>query len=420
MVASVGNLREAAVLEDLKYEMEDDARGATRIKIVGIGGCGCNAVSHMSAVGLEGAEFVALNTDCQSLETCSAAHKLLLGGKITRGRGAGANPEIARDAALEDTQAIIDLLQGAEMVFITAGLGMGTGTGASPVVANIARNMGALTVAIVMQPFGFQGNKAARRAEQGLSELAATVDTVIAIPNDRLLSMAPAGTSFLDAFRMGHDFVRQTIQDIIDVMTAPGVVNRDFADVRAVMSGSGYAVLGTGMASGEQPATEAARKALTSPLLGNSGIRGAHNVLINITGSSKVGLHDVNEACAVIREAAGGDDVEINFGFVVNESMAEAAKVTVIATGFGSAHPALAPEPAHFQPQQKAAPPASVWLSEQQAAEAAAAAERSAYEEPEAPAPPVRTAPPPPPFAEPEAYEDELDRPAIERRRRFR
>ncbi len=413
------------MLEDLKYEMEDDARTATRIKIVGIGGCGCNAVSHMSAAGLAGAEFIALNTDHQSLEACSAAQKLMLGEKITRGRGTGADPEVAKEAALEDTQAIIDLLQGAEMVFITAGLGMGTGTGASPVVANIARNMGALTVAIVMQPFGIQGDKAARRAEQGLSELASTVDTVIAIPNERLLSLAPAGTSFLDAFRMGHDFVRQTIQDIVDVMTAPGVVNRDFADVRAVMSGSGYAMLGTGKASGEKPATEAARQAVTSPLLESAGIRGAHNVLINITGSSKVGLHDVNEACALIRDAAGGDGVEINFGLVVNESMADSVKVTVIATGFGPPYPASLPEPAHHQPQQKASlPPTSVWLSEQQAAEASAAPEHSAHVEPEPPAPPpVRVAPPAPPpspaFVEPEIYEDELDRPAIERRRRY-
>lgn len=406
------------MLEDLKYEIEEETRPVARINVVGVGGCGCNAVAHMSAAGIDGAEFVAINTDFQSLESCPVAKKLALGGKVTRGRGAGADPEIAKQAALEDTQAIVDLLQGAELVFITAGLGMGTGTGASPVVANLARNMGALTIAIVMKPFGFQGGKAARQAEQGLAELAATVDTVIAIPNDRLLALAPAGTSFIDAFRMGHEFLRQTIQDIVEIMTAPGVVNRDFADVRATMAGSGYAMLGTATASGENAAAEAARQAVGSPLLDGAGMRGARNVLINITGSSKLGLHDVNEACALVREAAGGEDVEINFGLVVNESMGDSAKVTVIATGFGPQQPAGGDVHAQFQPPAPAPRPPSGWLSEEQSQAAAASAGSAEADDRE---PPARSAPPlpPPPAPEPDSYEDELDRPAIERRRRF-
>lgn len=415
MGEGVGRLTEAVVLEDLKYELEEETRAAARINIVGVGGCGCNAVAHMSAAGIDGAEFIAINTDFQSLEGCPVAKKLALGGKVTRGRGAGADPEIAKQAALEDTQAIVDLLQGAELVFITAGLGMGTGTGASPVVANLARNMGALTVAIVMKPFGFQGGKAARRAEQGLAELAATVDTVIAIPNDRLLSLAPAGTSFIEAFRMGHEFLRQTIQDIVEIMTAPGVVNRDFADVRAAIAGSGYATLGAAAASGPNAAVEAARQALGSPLLDGAGIRGARNVLINITGSSALGLHDVNDACALIREAAGGEDVEINFGLVLNESLGDSAKVTVIATGFDARRPAEPEMHAPAVPEAPAPLPPSGWLSEEQAHAAAAPAGPAPVEEPEPPAPSA----PPPPAPEPDWYEDELDRPAIERRRRF-
>ncbi|MGE5489202.1 MAG: cell division protein FtsZ [bacterium] len=415
MGEGVGNLTEAVVLEDLKYELEEETRAAARISIVGVGGCGCNAVAHMSAAGIDGAEFIAINTDFQSLENCPVAKKLALGGKVTRGRGAGADPEIAKQAALEDTQAIVDLLQGAELVFVTAGLGMGTGTGASPVVANLAREMGALTIAIVMKPFGFQGSKAARRAEQGLTELAAAVDAVIAIPNDRLLSLAPAGTSFIEAFRMGHEFLRQTIQDIVEIMTTPGVVNRDFADVRAAIAGSGYATFGAASASGPNAAVEAARQALASPLLDGAGIRGARNVLINIAGSSTLGLHDVNDACALIREAAGGEDVEINFGLVLNESLGDSAKVTVIATGFDARRSAEPEMPAPAFPEAPELPAPSGWLSEEQAHAAEASADPAPVEEPE---PPALSAPPPP-APEPDWYEDELDRPAIERRRRF-
>ncbi len=396
------------MIEDLKYEIADESRASARIKIVGIGGCGCNAVAHMMVAGLDGAEFIALNTDFQSLESSPVKNKVAIGAKLTHGRGAGADPEVGKQAALDDTERIVETLQGADLVFLTAGLGMGTGTGAAPVVANIARNMGALTVAIVMKPFGFQGAKPMRQADKGLAELAGTVDTVIAIPNDRLLSLAPKGTSFVDAFRMGHDFLRQTIQDIVEIMTTPGLVNRDFADVRATMAGSGYAMLGTASATGENAATEAARQAVTSPLLEGAGIRGASNVLINITGSSKLGLHDVNDACTLIRDAAGNDDVQINFGLVLNESLADTVKVTIIATGFDAA---LRPQPEPVFQQASASP--SPWLSEQPAA--AAVYEPEPVPEPE---PVVYSAPPPPP-PEPEMYEDELDRPAFERRRRL-
>ncbi len=397
------------MIEDLKYEIAEESRASARIKIVGIGGCGCNAVSHMMVAGLDGAEFVALNTDFQSLESSPVKNKVALGAKLTHGRGAGADPEIGKQAALDDTERIVETLQGADLVFLTAGLGMGTGTGAAPVVANIARNMGALTVAIVMKPFGFQGAKAMRQADKGLGELAGTVDTVIAIPNDRLLSLAPKGTSFVDAFRMGHDFLRQTIQDIVEIMTAPGLVNRDFADVRATMAGSGYAMLGTASATGENAATEAARQAVTSPLLEGAGIRGARNVLINITGSSKLGLHDVNDACTLIRDAAGSEDVQINFGLVLNESLTDTVKVTVIATGFDAGQQ---PEPEPVYERSSGSP--SPWLSEQPAA--TPVPEPQPVPEPE---PVVYSAPPPPPPPEPDMYEDELDRPAFERRRRL-
>jgi cell division protein FtsZ len=382
------------VIEDLKYEMEDETRPTARIKIVGVGGCGSNAVAHMRTAGLDGAEFYVLNTDFQALDACPVPNKLALGAKITHGRGAGADPEIGKQAALDDTERIVEMLQGADMVFITAGLGGGTGTGGAPVVAGIAKNLGALTVAIVTKPFGFQGPKPARLADRGITELAATVDTVIAIPNDRLLALAPQGAGFVEAFRMGHEFLRQTVQDIVEIMTTPGYINRDFSDLRATMSGSGYAMLGTAAAKGENAAAEAARQAIASPLLEGAAIRGARNVLVYITGSSKLGLHDINAACTLIRDAAGASDALINFGLVQNDSMGETVKVTIIATG----------HPEQMEP--------SPWLSD----------EAPAVREPVIEAAPPPPPPPPPPAAppapEPEMYEDELDRPAFERRRR--
>src|SRR5215469_12301581 len=321
-------------MDDLKYTLEEEARTGTRIKVIGVGGGGCNAVARMVAEGLEGVEFCAMNTDIQALNACDVPNKLQLGAKMTKGLGAGSNPEIGRQAALENTDRIVELLQGADMVFVTAGLGGGTGTGAAPVVASLAKELDALTVAVVTKPFGFEGSKRMRLADQGLVQLTSAVDTVIAIPNDRLLALVPRGTSFFESFKVADDLLRQAVQGISDIITTPGLINRDFSDVKATMMGMGYAMMGTAIGRGEKAAVEAARQAISCPLLEDSRIAGSRGILINITGSSRLGLHEVNEACSIIREAAECDDVQINFGVILNESMADAVKVTVIATGF--------------------------------------------------------------------------------------
>src|SRR5215468_944914 len=321
-------------LDDLKYELEEEARMGTRIKVIGVGGGGCNAVARMVAEGLEGVEFYAVNTDAQALAACPAPNKLQLGAKITNGLGAGANAEIGRQAALENTDRIVELLQGADMVFVTAGMGGGTGTGAAPVIASLAKELDALTIAVVTKPFGFEGPRKMRLAEEGLARLANTVDTVIAIPNDRLLSLVPRGTSFFESFKVADDLLRQAVQGISDIIVTPGMINRDFADVKATMVGMGYAMLGTAVGRGENATVEAARQAINCPLLEDSRITGSRGILINITGSSRLGLHEVNEACSIIREAAACEDVQINFGVILNESLADAVKITVIATGF--------------------------------------------------------------------------------------
>jgi cell division protein FtsZ len=334
-------------IDDLKYTIEDEANDGTRIKVVGVGGGGCNAVARMVAEGLEGVEFYAMNTDLQALTACKVPNKLQLGAKMTNGLGAGANPEIGKQAALENTDRIVELLQGSDMVFVTAGLGGGTGTGAAPVVASLAKELGALTVAVVTKPFGFEGSKRMRLADQGLGLLASAVDTVIAIPNDRLLSLVPRGTSFFESFKVADDLLRQAVQGISDIITTPGLINRDFSDVKATMVGMGYAMMGTAIGRGEKAAVEAARQAISCPLLEDSRIAGSRGILINITGSSRLGLHEVNEACSIIREAAECDDVQINFGVILNESLADAVKVTVIATGFqpeNAPYPTPAPE----------------------------------------------------------------------------
>jgi cell division protein FtsZ len=321
-------------MDDLKYEIEEEARIGTRIKVIGVGGGGCNAVARMVREGLEGVEFHAMNTDLQALSACNVPNKLQLGAKITNGLGAGSNPEIGRQAALENTDHIVELLQGADMVFVTAGLGGGTGTGAAPVIANLSKELGALTVAVVTKPFGFEGPRRMRMAEEGLARLASMVDTVIAIPNDRLLSLVPKGASFFEAFKVADDLLRQAVQGISDIIVTPGLINRDFSDIKATMVGMGYAMMGTATASGENAAVEAARQAISCKLLEDSRIAGSRGVLINITGSSQLGLHEVNEACTIIREAAECEDVQINFGVILNESMADSVKITVIATGF--------------------------------------------------------------------------------------
>jgi cell division protein FtsZ len=248
--------------------------------------------------------------------------------------GAGSNAEIGRQAALENTDRIVEVLEGADMVFVTAGLGGGTGTGAAPVIASLAKELDALTVAVVTKPFGFEGPRRMRLAEEGLHRLASTVDTVIAIPNDRLLALVPRGTSFFEAFKMADDLLRQAVQGISDIIVTPGLINRDFSDIKATMVGMGYAMLGTAVARGENAAVEAARQAISCPLLEDSRINGSRGVLINITGSSRLGLHEVHEACSIIREAAACDEVQINFGVILNESMEDSVKITVIATGF--------------------------------------------------------------------------------------
>jgi len=321
-------------MDDLKYEIEEEARIGTRIKVIGIGGGGCNAVARMVREGLEGVEFYAMNTDLQALSACDVPNKLQLGAKMTNGLGAGSNPEIGRQAALENTDHIVEMLQGADMVFVTAGLGGGTGTGAAPVIANLSKELGALTVAVVTKPFGFEGPRRMRLAEDGLARLASMVDTVIAIPNDRLLSLVPRGTSFFEAFKVADDLLRQAVQGISDIIVTPGLINRDFSDIKSTMIGMGYAMMGTAIARGENAAVEAARQAISCSLLEDSRIAGSRGILINITGSSQLGLHEVNEACSIIREAAECDEVQINFGVILNESMADSVKITVIATGF--------------------------------------------------------------------------------------
>lgn len=321
-------------MAELKFQIQEEAEIGTRIKVIGVGGGGCNAVARMMNAGMQGVEFYVLNTDMQALQASPVPNKLQIGGKITNGLGAGANPEIGRQAAMEDTNRIIEILEDADMVFITSGLGGGTGTGATPIVASLARELGALTVAVVTKPFSFEGPRRMKQAEQGLAEIAGVVDTVISIPNDKLLKLAGKNTSFQEALQMADDVLRQAVQGIADIITTPGIINRDFSDIRAIMSGMGYAMMGTATATGEDAAIEAASQAINSPLLEEGGVEGARGILINITGSSRLGLLEVSEACTLVREATQNDDVQISFGVVADESMDETVKLTVIATGF--------------------------------------------------------------------------------------
>src|SRR6202022_2521322 len=295
-------------LNGLKYEIQEEFRGA-RIKVVGVGGGGSNAVARMIDEGLDGVEFHIMNTDIQALASSTVPNKLQIGSKMTHGLGAGSDPAIGKQAALEDTNKILEILEGSDMVFITAGLGGGTGTGAAPVVASLSKELNALTVAVVTKPFGFEGPRRMKQAERGLSEIGGTVDTVISVPNDRLLELVPKGTSFFEAFRVADDILRQAVQGISDIIMTPGLINRDFSDIRAIMLGMGYAMMGTSAARGENAAIEAARKAISSPLMEEGGVKGARGLLINITGStSRLGLHDVNEACSLIWAATDNQD----------------------------------------------------------------------------------------------------------------
>ena len=304
-----------------------------RIKVIGVGGGGGNAVNRMIASNLRGIEFIAGNTDLQALSKCKAQFKLQLGREITRGLGAGADPEVGRKAALEDTERILEMLDGADMIFLTAGMGGGTGTGALPILASLAAEIGALTVAVVTKPFGFEGRRRMQIAERGIEELRDSVDTLITIPNERLLSFVERGTPLAEAFRIADDVLRQAVQGISDLITVPGEVNVDFADVRAIMSGMGMALMGTGIAKGENRALEASQRAISSPLLEETSIEGAKGVLINVSGGRDLTLHEVAEAARIIQGAVD-PDANIITGMVIDESLDEEMKVTVIATGF--------------------------------------------------------------------------------------
>jgi cell division protein FtsZ len=308
-----------------------------KIKVIGVGGGGCNAVNRMIRAKVEGVEFITANTDLQALKLSQAPTKLQLGAKLTKGLGAGANPETGRKAALEDTEKIIEALEGADMIFITAGLGGGTGSGAAPVVASLASELGALTVAVVTKPFAFEGKRRMLQAEQALSDLVGCVDTVIVIPNERLMETVEKGTSFFDAFRIADDILRQAVQGISDIITVPGIINRDFADVKTIMSGQGYAVMGTAIATGANRATDAAMRAISSPLLEDNSIQGAQGILINISGSNSLTLHEVHEASSVIQKAAH-ENANIIFGAVQDDNMKDSLKITVIAAGFKEAN----------------------------------------------------------------------------------
>ena len=312
---------------------KNDGLGA-RIKVIGVGGGGGNAVNTMIASGLPGVEFLAANTDMQALGASLAPTKIQLGAQLTKGLGAGANPEVGRQAALEDSEMIRDQLAGTDMVFITAGMGGGTGTGGAPVVARIAKELGALTVAVVSKPFQFEGKRRMRQADDGMRELKDAVDTLIAIPNQRLLAIAARNTPLLEMFKKADDILLQAVRGISDLITVHGLINLDFADVRTIMAEMGMAMMSTGSATGENRAIEAAQRAIASPLLEDVSIRGAKGVLINITGSHDLSLHEVNEAASLIQEEAH-EDANIIFGAVIDERMGDEIRITVIATGFG-------------------------------------------------------------------------------------
>jgi len=344
--------------EGIRIHFNEDPGNQAKIKVIGVGGGGGNAVNRMIDAKLEGVEFMTANTDLQALEMSRAPLRLQLGVKLTNGLGAGANPEVGRKAALEDADKIIEALEGADMVFVTAGLGGGTGTGAAPIIASLASEMGALTVAVVTKPFGFEGKRRMAQAERGLQELLDSVDTMIVIPNEKLLAVAQ-NAGFFESFRVADDILRQAVQGISDIITIPGIINRDFADVKAIMAGMGYAVMGTATGKGERRATDAAQRAIASPLLEAGAINGARGILINVTGSSSLKLAEVNEASTIIQTAAH-EDANIIFGAVLDEKMKDEVKITVIATGFKSEH--------HIQRHERAVSAAAAAISQARSA----------------------------------------------------
>jgi cell division protein FtsZ len=374
-------------MDDLKYELQEETRKGARIKVIGIGGGGSNAVGRMYEEGLNGVEFYVMNTDTQALEGSRVPNKIQIGARVTDGLGSGSDPAVGRQAALEDTERILSILEGADLVFITAGLGGGTGAGASPVVATLAKQLDALTIAIVTKPFTFEGGKRMRQAERSLNDLASSVDILTTIPNDRLLTIAPPGTSMAQAFKIADDVLRQAVEGISEIILTPGMINLDFSDIKAAISGMGRALIGNAVAKGPNAAVEAVREAINSPLLEDTKIKGARQVLMNITGSAEIGLHELNEACSIIREAADCDDLQLNFGLITSASMGDSVKVTVIATGFTQVEEKREPE---VMPKP--------------------AAEFFAERTPERPAP--EPAADPMPVAAAQVFEEELDVPA--------
>ncbi len=329
-------------------ELVSNPDPGARIKVIGAGGCGGNAVNHMISVGLRNVDFIALNTDIQALQNNHAPMRIQIGDKITGGRGTGGNPEIGRKAALEDEDRIREILTEAEMVFVTAGMGGGTGTGAAPVIARIARELGALTVGVVTKPFQFEGRRRMNQAEEGLRELKNAVDTLITIPNQRLLSVASRNTSLRESFQKADDVLLQAVRGISELVTVHGLINLDFADVRSIMAEMGMAMMGAATASGENRAVEAAQRAISSPLLEDVSIKGARGLLINVTGGPDMALYEVNEAASLIQEEAH-EDANIIFGAVIDEKMSDEIRVTVIATGFGELD-TLAPHTPRYSP----------------------------------------------------------------------
>jgi len=318
----------------MRFHLVEESIGA-KIRVIGIGGGGGNALNRMIAAGIEGVDFIAVNTDLQALNGSKAPTKIQIGDESTRGLGSGGKPEIGKQAAMEDTEKLIEILEGSDMVFLTAGLGGGTGTGATPILANLASELDILAIAICTLPFEFEGRMRAKQAEEGLNDLRQAVDTVIAIPNDRLLQAVAQGTYVEEGFKVADDVLRQAVQGVSDLITKPGLINLDFADVKSIMKGMGMAYMGMGIASGENRAAEAANKAICSPLLIDTSIEGARGVLINITGGKDLTLHELSRASQLVHKLAHSE-ANIIFGTVVDPAMKDQVKVTVIATGFES------------------------------------------------------------------------------------
>src|SRR5919205_4447022 len=350
---------DAREAQELRLTLDPAARRGAKIKVIGVGGGGSNAVNRMVEVGLSGVEFIVANTDAQALDHSKASQKLQLGQKLTKGLGAGADPNIGRQAALEDTDMIIQALSGADMIFVTTGLGGGTGTGAAPVIASLASELGALTIGVVTKPFKFEGKKRALQAERGLDALRECVDTIITIPNERLLTIIDRTTPMVDAFATADDVLRQAIQGISDLILVPGLINLDFADVKTIMAGMGLAMMGTGVAEGEGRAVEAAKRAISSPLLEGASVNGARGVIINVTGGPDLSLCEVSDASTIVQEAAD-EDANIIFGAVVDPALTGKVKITVIATGFGPGgyvRPAISGAQTPIDMSQYAEPP---------------------------------------------------------------